>query len=157
MLFKNETDKKVFELIAGIYIKFGRLSQQQLKKLNMTFSQFRTILALSQKDNITQREFADRIDTDTTTVMVLCDSLEKKGWLMRMPDATDRRVNRIVLTDNGKKVFAQALPLIQKIYNDYALNNISTDELQLAIPVLEKLFLNINTCLKQKRNHTRGN
>jgi len=150
MLFKNETDKKVFELIAGIYIKFGRLSQQQLKKLNMTFSQFRTLLALSQKDNITQREFADRIDTDTTTVMVLCDSLEKKGWLMRMPDATDRRVNRLVLTDDGKKVFSQALPLLQKIYNDCALNNISTDELQLAIPVLEKLFLNINTCLKQK-------
>jgi DNA-binding MarR family transcriptional regulator len=116
----------------------------------MTFSQFRTMLVLSQKDNITQREFADRIDTDTTTVMVLCDSLEKKGWLMRMPDATDRRVNRLVLTDDGKKVFSQALPLLQKIYNDYALNNISTDELQLAIPVLEKLFLNINTCLKQK-------
>ncbi len=155
MLFKNETDKKVFELIAGIYIRFGRLAQQQLKKLNMTFSQFRTMLVLSQKDNITQREFADRIDTDTTTVMVLCDSLEKKGWLMRMPDATDRRVNRLVLTDDGKKVFSQALPLLQKIYNDYALNNISTDELQLAIPVLEKLFLNINTCLKQTRNHAR--
>jgi len=151
MLFKNETDKKVFELIAGIYIKFGRLSQQQLKKLNMTFSQFRTMLVLSQEDNITQREFADRIDTDTTTVMVLCDSLEKRGWLMRMSDATDRRVNRIVLTGNGKKVFAQALPLLQKIYNDYALNNISNDELLLAIPVLEKLFLNINTCLKQKK------
>lgn len=155
MLFKNEIDKKVFELIAGIYIRFGRLSQQQLKKLNMTFSQFRTMLILSQKDNITQREFADRIDTDTTTVMVLCDSLEKRGWLMRMPDATDRRVNRIVLTDNGKRVFAQALPLIQKIYNEYALNNISTDELKAAIPALEKLFLNINACLKQKRKPAR--
>jgi DNA-binding MarR family transcriptional regulator len=121
----------------------------------MTFSQFRTMVILSQKDNITQREFADRIDTDTTTVMVLCDSLEKRGWLMRMPDATDRRVNRIVLTDNGKRVFSQALPLIQKIYNDYALSNISTDELKAAIPALEKLFLNINTYLKQKRNHAR--
>jgi DNA-binding MarR family transcriptional regulator len=155
MVFKNETDEKVFGLIAGIYIKLGRLMQQQLKKLNMTFSQFRTMMALSQKDNITQREFADRIDTDTTTVMVLCDSLEKRGWLMRMPDATDRRVNRIVLTDNGKRVFSQALLIVQKLYNDYALNNISNDELKAAIPALEKLFLNINTCLKQKRNQAR--
>jgi MarR family transcriptional regulator for hemolysin len=155
MLFKNETDKKVFELIAGIYIRSKRLVQQQLKTLNMTFSQFRTMVVLSQKDNITQREFADRLDTDTTTAMVLCDSLEKRGWLMRMPDATDRRVNKIVLTDNGKKVFSQALPLIQKIYKDYALNGISTDKLQLAIPVLEKLFLNINTCLKQKGKQAR--
>jgi DNA-binding MarR family transcriptional regulator len=155
MLFKDETDKKVFELIVGINIRFGRLVQQQLKKLNMTFSQFKTMIVLSQKDNITQREFADMIDTDTTTVMVLCDSLEKKGWLIRMPDATDRRVNRLLLTDNGKKVFSQALPLVQTIYNDYALNNISTDELKTAIPVLEKLFLNINTCLKQTRKQER--
>jgi len=155
MLFKDETDKKVFELIVGINIRFGRLVQQQLKKLNMTFSQFKTMIVLSQKDNITQREFADMIDTDTTTVMVLCDSLEKKGWLIRMPDATDRRVNRLLLTDNGKKVFSQALPLVQTIYNDYALNNISTDELKTAVPVLEKLFLNINTCLKQTRKQER--
>ena len=155
MLFKNETDKKVFELITGIYIRSKRLVQQQLKTLNMTFSQFRTMMILSQKDNITQREFADRLDTDTTTAMVLCDSLEKRGWLTRMPDATDRRVNKLVLTNNGKKVFSQALPLIQKIYKDHALNGISTDELQLAIPVLEKLFLNINTCLKQKRKQAR--
>ena len=157
MIFKNETDKKVFELIAGIYIRFGRLAQRQLKKLNMTFSQFRTMVVLSEKDNITQREFADRIDTDTTTVMVLCDSLEKKGWLARMPDATDRRANRIVLTDAGKKVFAQALPLLQKTYNDYALNGISTAELKAAIPALEKLFQNINTCLKQNGKQARRN
>ncbi len=155
MVFKNETDAKIFGLIAGIYIKSERLCQQQLKKLNMTFSQFRTMVALSEKDNITQREFADKIDTDTTTVMVLCDSLEKKGWLARKPDATDRRVNRLFLTGNGEKVFAQALPLIQKIYNDYALSNIPSDELKTAIPVLEKLFLNINTCLKQKRKQAR--
>jgi DNA-binding MarR family transcriptional regulator len=72
-----------------------------------------------------------------------------------MPDATDRRVNRIVLTDAGKKVFSQALSIAQKLYNDYALNGISTDELKAAIPVLEKLFLNINTCLKQKRKQAR--
>jgi DNA-binding MarR family transcriptional regulator len=155
MLFKSETDRKVFELITGIHIRSGRIAQQQLKKLNMTFSQFRTLMVLSQKDNITQREFADRIDTDTTTVMVLCDSLEKRGWLIRMPDAADRRVNRLFVTDNGKKVFSQALPLIQKIYNDCALNNISTDELKTAIPVLEKLFLNIDTCLKQKRKQAK--
>ncbi len=152
LVFKGEIDKRVFELITGIYIRFERLAQHQLRELNMTFSQFRTMLMLSQRDKMTQREFADMIDTDTTTVMVLCDSLEKKGWLIRMPDATDRRVNRLILTENGQKAFSQALPLIQKLYNDFALNNISNNELEAAVAALEKLFLNINNCLKQARN-----
>src|SRR3990170_1845666 len=107
MLSENPTGRKVFELIVGIYLKSERLAKQELKTLGVTFSQFRAMMVLSQKDNITQREFADIIETDTTTVMVICDSLEKKGWLRRVSDATDRRVNRLVLTDSGRNVFTQ--------------------------------------------------
>ncbi len=149
MQFKNEADKRIFELITGIHLYSERLIQQNLKKLNMTAPQFRTMTILSQKDNITQHEFAKIIQADTTTVMVLCDSLEKKGWLKRVPDPTDRRANRLFLTNSGKQTFAQALPLIQAVYDEHALNGISTEELKAAIPALEKLHLNIRVAFQQ--------
>jgi MarR family transcriptional regulator for hemolysin len=149
MEFKNKADKRIFELITGIHLYSERLIQQNLKMLNMTAPQFRTMTILSQKDNITQREFATIIQADTTTVMVLCDSLEKKGWLKRVPDPTDRRANRLFLTESGKQIYAQALPLIQAIYNEYALNQVSIDELKAAIPALEKLYLNIRVAFQQ--------
>jgi len=145
MKFENEADKHVFELITGIHLYSERLLKRKLKSLNMTAPQFRTITVLCQKENITQREFAEAIEADTTTAMVLCDSLEKKGWLKRVPDPNDRRANRLFLTDSGKHAFSQAAPIIQAIYNEYALRGISAEELKAAVPALEKLYQNIRT------------
>ena len=152
MQFNNEVDKRVFELITGIHLYSERLLQHKLKPLNMTAPQFRTITVLCQKENITQREFAEAIEADTTTAMVLCNSLEKKGWLKRVPDPNDKRANRLFLTDSGKHAFSQALPIIQTIYDKHALRGISADELNAAVPALEKLYQNIRTAYTAEKD-----
>ena len=131
--------EKLFFLISGIHIKTRRLIEQKLKPLDMTFPQLGAVMALSKKDKITQRELSEILDTDTTTIMVLCDSLEKKGSIKRVPDKSDRRINRIVLTKSGNDVLSKALVLIQPNY-ELLLNEISKDELQNTIPILEKLY-----------------
>jgi DNA-binding MarR family transcriptional regulator len=135
----DEPHWKLYALISGIYQKSRRLSEQSLKPLRITFPQFGALLRLSFQDNITQTELADRMDTDPTTIMVICDSLEKKGFLKRMKDPSDRRVNRLVLSDEGKDVVAKAYPLIMKRYA-FFVNAISKNELEAITPVIEKLY-----------------
>ena len=154
-MFKNKADKHLFELIMGIHLYSERLIQQKLKTLNMTAPQFRTMTVLYQKENMTQREFSEIIEADTTTVMVLCDSLEKKGWLKRVPDPNDRRANRLFLTNSGKHVFSLALPLIQAVYDEFALKGISIGELKAATPALEKLYQNIRTAYDDAKKKKR--
>ena len=134
--------EKLFFLISGIHIKTRRLIEQKLKPLDMTFPQLGAIMALSKKDNITQRELSEILDTDTTTIMVLCDSLEKKGLIKRVSDKSDRRINRIVLTKSGNDILTNALIIIEPNYG-LLLNEISKDELQNTIPILEKLYQKI--------------
>lgn len=135
----NEPHWKLYALLSGIYLKSRRLSEESLKTLRITFPQFGALLNLSFQDNITQKELSERLDTDTTTVMVVCDSLEKKGYLRRLKDPADRRVNRLVLTNGGKNVIAKAYPLMMRRYEFFA-NSISQRELEVIIPVLEKLY-----------------
>ena len=52
MLFKNNDDKRIFELITGIHLYSERLIRQKLRKLNMTAPQFRTMMLLYKKDNL---------------------------------------------------------------------------------------------------------
>ena len=78
------------------------------------------------------------MDTDATTIMVICDSLEKKGFLKRMKDPSDRRVNRLILTEKGKDVLSKAFPLMMKRY-EFFVNSISQEELEAVTPILEKL------------------
>ena len=108
----EEPHWNLYALISGIFQKSRRLSEETLKPFRITFPQFGALLRLSFRDNITQTELSEIMDTDTTTIMVICDSLEKKRFLKRMKDPSDRRVNRLVLTEEGKNVIAKAYPLI---------------------------------------------
>ena len=134
----EEPHWKLYALISGIYQKSRRLSEESLKPLRITFPQFGVLLRLSFRDNVTQKELSDIMDTDATTIMVICDSLEKKGFLKRMKDPSDRRVNRLILTEKGKDVLSKAFPLMMKRY-EFFVNSISQEELEAVTPILEKL------------------
>jgi len=135
----DEAHWKIFALTSGIYLKSRRLAEESLKPLNMTFPQFGALLNLTRGDRITQRELAERMEADATTTMVLCDSLERKGWLNRVKDPSDRRVNRLVLTEEGKAVYARAYPLMLSRYGLFT-QGISQAEIEVILPVLGKLY-----------------
>jgi DNA-binding MarR family transcriptional regulator len=135
----EEPHWKLYALISGIYQKSRRLSEESLKTLKITFPQFGVLLRLSFQDNITQKELSDIMDTDTTTIMVICDSLQKKGFLKRMKDPSDRRVNRLILTEKGKNVVSKAYPLMMRRYAFFA-NSISRKELETITPILDELY-----------------
>ena len=140
----DEPHWKLYALISGIYQKSRRLSEKTLKPLRITFPQFGALLRLSFQDNITQKELSEIMDIDTTTIMVICDSLEKKGLLKRMKDPSDRRVNRLVLTEKGKDVVSKAYPLMMKRY-EFFVESISKEELEAITPILGKLYLAIKS------------
>jgi DNA-binding MarR family transcriptional regulator len=147
----SEPHWKLYALISGIYQKSRRLSEESLKTLRITFPQFGALLRLSFQDNITQKELSEIMDTDTTTIMVICDSLEKKGFLKRMKDPSDRRVNRLILTEEGKSVVSKAYPLMMRRY-DFFVNSITRKELETITPILEKLY----TAIKKQHQKELG-
>ena len=145
----EEPQWKLFALMSGIYLKSRRLAEETLKPLNMTWPQFGGLFHLIRQDNITQRELAQQLETDTTTVMVICDSLEKRGWLTRAKDPTDRRVNRLQLTKVGRTMFTKAYPLMMAKYQIYA-NALSPHQIDAVLPILEALYQVVNTHYHQE-------
>jgi len=134
-----EPHLRLVQLVAGIHIRTRRYAERRIRAVNMTYPQLGALMALCRKDKITQRELAALLETDTTTAMVLCDSLEKKGWLKRKRDATDRRANRLVLTAAGREAQNQALLLIQSGY-EHVFGRTSHEEVESVLPVLERLY-----------------
>ena len=143
MMTPDEPHWKLFHLISGIYIKSRRLAEESLRPLDVTWPQFGALTQLARGDRITQRELADRLEADATTTMVLCDSLERKGWLNRVKDPSDRRVNRLVLTDEGREVFAEAYPIMLSGYQLFT-GAISPEKIEVVMPVLGELYGHIS-------------
>lgn len=150
MLFENEPYFQLIQLTAGIYIKTRRFTEKHLRQLNMTYPQLGALMALVRRDNITQRELAELLETDATTAMVLCDSLEKHGWLVRMRDEKDRRVNQLKLTDSGRDICAQAMKLLRTGY-EYVFGKIQPDELDTVLPFLAGVYRHIKEVTREDR------
>jgi MarR family transcriptional regulator for hemolysin len=108
-----EPDLMMLFLMGGIWEKTRRRADRYLKKYGITFPQYLTIASLCREEGVTQRELAQALDFDATSVTVICDGLEKRNMLQRRPDPSDRRVNRLFLTDEGKDSFRKVSVQIQ--------------------------------------------
>jgi DNA-binding MarR family transcriptional regulator len=150
VIFDKEPVTRLFGLAAGLHIKSQRIAERELKAVGLTYAQFGVLAAIAEKDGRTQRELADRIETDANTLMVVCDSLERKGLARRCPDPADRRIRRIALTPSGAKTFAKALAIVEGLYRPLS-RIVSERELTGALPLLEKIYTHL-----KDREGTRG-
>lgn len=67
-----------------------------------------TALTLRMLDEpLAQRDIADASDCDPSYVTAMVDRLEELGAVERQPDPDDRRVKRVVLTDDGRELREQ--------------------------------------------------
>jgi MarR family transcriptional regulator, transcriptional regulator for hemolysin len=76
------------------------------------------VLATAQGGEYTQKELAERIGLDKTTMVVTVDELEEKGLAERKPSSTDRRARVIAVTRSGERTVVQGQKIIDRIQND---------------------------------------
>jgi MarR family transcriptional regulator for hemolysin len=76
------------------------------------------VLATARTGEFTQKELAERIGLDKTTMVVTVDELEEKGLAERKPSSSDRRARVISVTKAGERTVAQAQTIIDRIQGD---------------------------------------
>ena len=136
---QKEPHWKLFAVISGIYIKTRRITEEHLKPYAMTWPQFGALFNLIEQDNITQAQLSEKLLADQNTTMVLCNSMERKKWITRNRDPSDKRVNKIVLTEEGRQVFQEAYPKILQEYKIFT-KAISEDQISTILPILAQLY-----------------
>lgn len=65
------------------------------------------VLMTAADGEFTQRQIADAVGLDKTTMVVTLDSLEAQGLAERRPSPTDRRARMIAVTAAGRKMIAR--------------------------------------------------
>ena len=79
-----------------------------LRKLNLTYTQDITMLALWEQDGVTVNELGQRLYLDSGTMTPLLKKLESQGLVARARDAEDERRVIVRLTDTGRALREQA-------------------------------------------------
>ena len=76
------------------------------------------VLATASTGEYTQKELADRIGLDKTTMVVTVDHLEAAGLAERVPSPHDRRARVIKVTPAGQEAVAEGEKVVQRIQED---------------------------------------
>ncbi len=111
-------------------------------RVDVTLAQWRAINIIRVQNGITQREIANKLGLDASSLIPLIDRLERKGLVKRQTDAGDRRVNRLYLTERTESLldsmFACAVSVKKILTKD-----ISDDQLNVLQFCLERIIQNL--------------
>jgi MarR family transcriptional regulator for hemolysin len=82
--------------------------ERRLEYLGISMASWMTIAAASQvRTPLSQSELADILSVSGASMVHMIDRLVKAGLVIREPSLSDRRVNRIVITDAGYRLYAE--------------------------------------------------
>jgi MarR family transcriptional regulator, transcriptional regulator for hemolysin len=88
-------------------------------KLKITREQFKLLNAISQnKEEVIQKDMADLIGKDKSTILRLIDSLESKELVRRVADTKDRRKNYLMVTKKGEELIKQYENIFSAIFEE---------------------------------------
>ena len=132
-----------------------RLAELEMKKqLGLTPAHWKVILALNVSDGLTQKELADKIYVDASTLVPVIDKMEQNGLVERRADPKDRRINRIFLTPKSESTVDSIILIVLQL-RKMIYNGISEDEINSARKILETVIKNSDTVISQFKSSER--
>jgi DNA-binding MarR family transcriptional regulator len=116
--------------------------------INLTPEQYLVMDILWDAEVMSQQAIADIIQKDKNSVTKFIDSLEKKGLVYRQVNKTDRRVNNIVVSEEGMKLKAKTTEVAIGMMRN-VLKNIKEEDLMALDKVMNQIKENIDEAEKE--------
>lgn len=140
---------------AGVYVnilncRLKKYLAEVFKKnnVNLTAEQYLVMDTLWNEGTLTQQAIAFIIQKDKNSVTQFIDNLEKKGLVTRSVAKEDRRVNNVMVTEEGTALKDSTKQLAIDTMNK-ALEGIAEEDVETFVKVLKKICANISDFGKQ--------
>lgn len=129
-------------LTASVYRAAGQKTLKVHGCDNITREQLGILLLLSLTDGLYQAQIANILGKDRPNITRMIDILEKKEFIRREKDESNRRILKVFLTQEGRKRADIAKPLKDRM-NTAQYKNMTDEEILTLINLLQKVRKNI--------------
>ncbi len=110
-----KNNPSIGRMISCLYRHTQMYFDRQLKTLSIGYGSMAFLMVLYRLDGIRQEEISQKLHIDKATTTRAIQKLVKAGYVVREPDSTDRRANRIFLTEKGVAL----KPKLRKMSDDW--------------------------------------
>lgn len=130
---------KLGKLVIGIARLWRRAADQALDDCGLSHATAMPLVTLSRLgDDVRQGQLADELGVEGPSLVRIVDLLLAEKLVSRVEDPVDRRAKMLSLTESGRKRVDEIERILGVLRADL-LNEISDDDLHIAVTVLEKL------------------
>lgn len=137
---------ELYSMLNGIAsLAVARRMQKNFRAagLDITIEQWGILYHLWKEDELSQQELCYRSYKDKPSITRLVDNLEKQKLVERKASDTDRRINKICLTEEGRNLQDKTIEIANQTM-DEALYGVSKDQIDLVRQVLQKVYDNLS-------------
>jgi DNA-binding MarR family transcriptional regulator len=134
---------RVSEAMTVISKEFLRHHVENFHKIKITLPQIIVLETLYRQGEINMTDLARALNVTTAAVTGLCDRLVRDGYAERIDDPADRRVVKIKLTGEGKRVAKHVLDQRKKTMIRI-FGMVSQDEREKYLSILEHIREHLN-------------
>ncbi len=99
------------------------------KKLKITPEQFTVLAVVYENDGLYQRQLSAMTLKDRPNISRIVTILENMGYLTKLQEAKGRKVLKLSVTEEGKRIYKEILPIILSIWEE-TIDGITDDELE---------------------------
>jgi DNA-binding MarR family transcriptional regulator len=142
---KHQPNRSQFSRVESLGYKFYLLAHlfaqtldARLAKHNVTIGQFRLLLVLWEKEDVTQAEIARLLDVEQPTVASTLKRMERDGLITTTGDPSDRRRTRILLTKRAQSLREVLTTEAQRV-NEIAVIGLAHDDVARLHSMLDHL------------------
>lgn len=137
---KYESLKLKKQICFPLYVagkEITRKYQPLLKELDLTYTQYITMMVLWEEKEIKVKDLGEKLYLDSGTLTPLLKKLESKGYVSRNKDINDDRNLIIKITLEGEKLKEKALAIPEQISGCV---NLSKEEAETLYKLLYKIL-----------------
>lgn len=145
----------IFQLI-GVTVKHRKIMQHYLDETGVYQAQHHLLMRISHNPNASQKEIARSMDVSAATIAVSLKKLEKGGYINKVMDEGDNRLNQITITEKGNRVVTQSKQIFEAT-DQRVFEGFTEEEKQTLSSLLHKLNANLDRMeedIKLKKERT---
>lgn len=138
----NDLQNSIPYLIARAGVRMGQSFTRELRKFDMTLTEWRVCSTLSHQPHQRLSEVALNTSTEQSTLSRVVDGLMQRGILIRERSDGDARALALSLTPEGSHITQRLIPIAQ-LYERVSLNGFSATQADQLRDMLKQLYDNM--------------
>lgn len=142
LLSKIDWDLRLGFLIHDVSRLRRNVSDKAFSPLGVTRSQWWVLAYLSREDGMPQTQLAQELDLGKVALGGLIDRLEAGNLIERRPDASDRRLKRVFLTAESRRLVTKLRAATGPL-NERMLHGIPARDIEITAKVLHHMKHNL--------------